>query len=174
MDDRELVALRCSAIVLRQEAVLLCRRTDAQSWVLPGGSPHPGEGSAACARREVLEETGITIDADRVAFVLEATNPAGTEHLIEIVFLGSDRQPAVVPRQLEPDLVPRFMPFAELAGIELLPPIAGYLRGLARRARAIGAVEATAPYLGNVWRSPQIVVSTGADVGADSGASGAS
>jgi 8-oxo-dGTP diphosphatase len=90
MTDRTLVELRCSAIVFREERLLLLRRCrdGAEDWVLPGGHPRPREGVAACVEREVLEETGIRIQAPRVAFVLETTDPAGDRRLIELVFLA--------------------------------------------------------------------------------------
>jgi ADP-ribose pyrophosphatase YjhB (NUDIX family) len=159
MNDREPVALRCSAVVLRKETVLLCRRPESDAWVLPGGSPRGGEGSAACARREVLEETGLAIDAERIAFVLEATSPDSSLHLIEIVFVGTDREPNTAPREIEPGLVPQFVPLSDLSARTLLPPIGGYLRGLARGStRGFGAMSGTAPYLGNVWRPARIDV----------------
>ena len=58
-DSDELVNVRCSALVFRGDSVLLCRRSeDEDTWVLPGGTPRLGEGTAAAAEREVLEETG--------------------------------------------------------------------------------------------------------------------
>ncbi len=71
------IDLRCSAIVVRQQAVLLIHRTydGAEDWVLPGGTPSAGESTAACARREVREETGLRVDPARVAFVLEVVGP---------------------------------------------------------------------------------------------------
>jgi 8-oxo-dGTP diphosphatase len=47
MDDREPVNLRCTAMVLRDNAILLCRRSEeGDTWVLPGGTPRRGEGTA--------------------------------------------------------------------------------------------------------------------------------
>ena len=71
MTDRTLVELRCSAIVFRDDRLLLLRRRrdGAEDWVLPGGHPRPREGAAACVECEVLEETGIRIQSPRVAFV---------------------------------------------------------------------------------------------------------
>jgi 8-oxo-dGTP diphosphatase len=65
MTDRTLVELRCSAIVFRDDRLLLLqrRRDGAEDWVLPGGHPRRREGAAACVEREVLEETGIGIQA---------------------------------------------------------------------------------------------------------------
>jgi 8-oxo-dGTP diphosphatase len=153
VEQREPVALRCSAVVFRKDSVLLCRRVgEVDRWVLPGGTPRPAEGSAACARREVLEETGIAVDTSRVAFVLEASNHDVGDHLIEIVFVGIDRHPQSAPERREPGLIPEFVPLDGIAELRLFPPIGGYLRGLHRSITPFGADRATGAYLGNVWR----------------------
>ncbi|HXN60920.1 MAG TPA: NUDIX domain-containing protein [Acidimicrobiales bacterium] len=60
MDDSGPIAVRASILFFRDERVLLCRRTDEEDvWVLPGGTPAAGEGTAAAARPEVAEETGL-------------------------------------------------------------------------------------------------------------------
>lgn len=147
VDDGEPVDLRCSVLFFRNDSVLLCRRTDHQDmWVLPGGTPQAGEGTAAAARREVQEETGLQVAAERVAFVLETSSWDRVHHRIEIVFLGSERDPRAVPAQLEAHLEPSFVPLADLDKVGLRPPIAGYIRGFAR------SRQATASYLGNLWR----------------------
>ena len=51
-------------IVLRQDAVLLIRRSrppSMGSWSLPGGAQELGETAIDAARRELLEETGLTV-----------------------------------------------------------------------------------------------------------------
>lgn len=148
-DDGHPVDLRCSVMVLRDEAVLLCRRTDVAEglWIMPGGTPRRGEGSAAAACRETAEETGIRVSAEGVAFVLDSTSWDRTRHQIEIVFLGEEVQPAEHPRTLEPHLEPAFVPLADLDHINLRPPLGGYIRGFAR------SRQATAGYLGNLWRA---------------------
>ncbi|HVA61726.1 MAG TPA: NUDIX hydrolase [Mycobacteriales bacterium] len=148
--DGSLVNLRCSVVVFRRDGVLLVER-DAEyggDWVLPGGNPRNGEGTAACARREAREETGLEVDPARVAFVLEASHRGSRLHTIEIVFFGKLADSSAEPSQQEPGLRPAFVPLADLTSLDLRPPLAGHLRALhARRGD-----EATAPYLGNVWR----------------------
>lgn len=126
MSDRALVELRCSAIVFRGEAVLLLgrRRDGTRDWVLPGGHPRPREGTATCAYREVLEETGLDVQVGRVAFVLETTDPAGDRRLIEIVFLATERDAYAEPKAREPGLWPQFVPVDDMPQLDLRPPIA--------------------------------------------------
>jgi ADP-ribose pyrophosphatase YjhB (NUDIX family) len=45
-------------------------------WSPPGGGLEPHESLAECARREVLEETGVAVTIGRVAFLREWVAPA--------------------------------------------------------------------------------------------------
>jgi 8-oxo-dGTP diphosphatase len=66
MSDREYPArpiVGIGAIVFKGESVLLVRRgkpPNIGSWTLPGGAQEVGETAEAAARRELLEETGVT------------------------------------------------------------------------------------------------------------------
>ena len=120
------VVLRCSTIVFRDDAVLLVGRPARGDWVLPGGQPRSHEGVRACARREVREETGLEVDPGRCAFVLDTIDPTGRDRIVEIVFLSP----------------------ARLGGLVLRPPLAGYVRSVHSNR------DRTAPYPGNLWRSP--------------------
>ena len=142
------VDVRCSVAAFRDGSVLLVHRgrDGADDWVLPGGTPRPGESMAACARRETLEETGLPVEPGRVAFVLETLAPGASRRAVDLVFLavlpaGGDPEPQ------EDGLEARFVPLAVLPGLILRPPIAGHLRSLHARGRA-----GTAAYLGNLWR----------------------
>ncbi|WP_338899836.1 NUDIX domain-containing protein [Streptomyces sp. TG1A-60] len=64
-----------TALVLDDEGrVLLNRRSDNGRWSLIGGIPDPGEQPAACAVREVFEETAVRCVAERVVLV-QALDP---------------------------------------------------------------------------------------------------
>ncbi|MEU2560925.1 NUDIX domain-containing protein [Streptomyces longispororuber] len=64
-----------TAIVFDDEGrVLLGRRADNGKWSVIGGIPEPGEQPAACAVREVHEETAVRCVAERVVLV-EALEP---------------------------------------------------------------------------------------------------
>lgn len=155
------LVLRCSAIVFRTRAVLLVQRTgdSAGTWVLPGGTPRESESMAACARREVLEETGVSVTPSRVAFVVEAVAPEQSSRTLDIVFLATGLALGAEPQIREPGLEPHFVPVDQLTDLELRPPVAGYLRGLLhQRGRRY------APYLGNLWRPPREQLASRADV----------
>jgi 8-oxo-dGTP diphosphatase len=156
---------RCSAVVLRRQSVLLVHRTQGgDDWVLPGGTPRAGESMAACARREVLEETGLHVDPSRVAFVLEVLGPGGGTRTVDIVFAAADAAPGTQPVQQEPGLVPAFVPVDEIGGLDLRPPLAGHLRGMARQRRPLYA-----PYLANMWRPARSGPPTGDGTSAAAG-----
>ncbi|WEH19990.1 NUDIX domain-containing protein [Streptomyces sp. VNUA24] len=64
-----------TALVFDDEGrVLLGRRSDTGRWALIGGIPDPGEQPAACAVREVYEETAVRCVAERVVLV-QALDP---------------------------------------------------------------------------------------------------
>ncbi|MGW5860631.1 NUDIX hydrolase [Streptomyces sp. NPDC055239] len=64
-----------TAIVFDDEGrVLLGRRSDNGKWSVIGGMPDPGEQPAACAVREVFEETAVHCVPERVVLV-EALEP---------------------------------------------------------------------------------------------------
>ena len=140
--------VRCSTIVFRGQELLLVHRAGngADDWVLPGGTPRPAESMAACARRETFEETGLTVQPTRVAFVLEALKPGSNRRTVDLAFLATGSS-GVEPEPGEPDLEARFVPLAVLSELRMRPPLAGYLRALS----ANGGWR-TAAYLGNLWR----------------------
>lgn len=140
------VDLRCSAIISRNNEVLLIQRhgNGYDDWVLPGGRPKPAETTAACASRETREETGLEFQPERCALILEVIDPARQERTVEIVFVGT----VIGDRELvgEPGTTPSWMPLAKIRELDLHPPIGGYLPGV------VNGTRNTAAYLGNLWR----------------------
>jgi 8-oxo-dGTP diphosphatase len=67
MSDREYPSrpfVGIGIVVIKDDRVLLCRRgkpPGVGSWTLPGGAQDLGETCEAAARRELLEETGLTV-----------------------------------------------------------------------------------------------------------------
>ena len=61
-----------------------------------------------------VEETGLQVAAERIAVVLEATSWDGEQNLIEIVFMGSERDRNAGPLQVEERLAaPAFVRVAQ-------------------------------------------------------------
>lgn len=58
-----------TAVVIRDQQVLLIKRADNHAWTPVTGIVEPGENPADCAVREVLEESGIDAVARRLAWV---------------------------------------------------------------------------------------------------------
>ena len=63
-----------TAVVRRDDEVLLVQRSDTGAWSPVTGIVDPGEQPGVAARREVLEETGVHVSVDRLAAV-EALPP---------------------------------------------------------------------------------------------------
>lgn len=149
-DQRILVELRASAVVMRGEEILLIRHTRGgrSYWVLPGGHPHSNEIASAALHGDVLEETGLRVEPGPVLFVWEGIAPNEQRRIAEIVFLAELQDRGREPRSESALEEPAFHPIEELASLALYPPVAGYLRGAHR-----DGFDRGAPYLGNLWRS---------------------
>jgi ADP-ribose pyrophosphatase YjhB (NUDIX family) len=73
------VRLRVCGICLKEDKLLLVRHQatvrNQAFWAPPGGGLEFGETTAACIRREVLEETGLQTEVSRFLFVNEFMEP---------------------------------------------------------------------------------------------------
>ena len=90
--------LGVSTLVRRDGAVLLVKRRRPPLegyWALPGGHVESGEKVAEAAAREVLEETGVTIDGLRQIALNEIitrdTDGSIASHHVLVVFRGDYR-----------------------------------------------------------------------------------
>ena len=91
-------------LVLRQGRVLLGRRRGshgAGSWAPPGGHLEFGETAAACARRELAEETGLVAGTMTPAPYTVDLFPAEGRHYVTLFVVAAGV--AGDPRVLEPD-----------------------------------------------------------------------
>ncbi len=142
--------VRCSLIAVRNHAVLLVHRMRGglDDRVLPGGTPREGESMTACARRELLEETGISANLSQVALVVESVPPGYGRRTLDIVFVATE---PVLGREhsREPGLEPHFVSPGQLAELDLHPSLAGRLNGILDP-----GPHGYAPYVGNCWRQP--------------------
>ncbi len=73
-----------STIVLRHDAVLMVERARAPSkglWSFPAGRAEPGEDAEANARRELFEETGLTVGP---MVEIGAFGPSGSDFRVTV------------------------------------------------------------------------------------------
>ncbi len=81
MDDRrypERPFIGVGAIVFEEDRVLLIRRgkdPEKGKWSIPGGAVHLGETLVRAVCREVEEETGLEVEAERLVEVFERIIP---------------------------------------------------------------------------------------------------
>ena len=82
--------IRAAAIVIEGDSVLLVRHqhdeiNGGQSWwVPPGGGVEGEESLTECAKRETLEETGLSVELGRMVYVREFVEPGF--HHCEVFF----------------------------------------------------------------------------------------
>jgi 8-oxo-dGTP pyrophosphatase MutT (NUDIX family) len=70
------------AVVRDGDRVLLAVRDELHGWELPGGAPEPGEPEGAALRRELREETGLEVLAER--FVGEYVRSGFRPHVARV------------------------------------------------------------------------------------------
>jgi len=79
-----------SIIIDKQDRILLVHHYEAGKynfWVPPGGSLEANESIYDCARRELLEETGLQADLDFPLYIQEFWEP--DYHFVKIFILGN-------------------------------------------------------------------------------------
>lgn len=88
------VRVLASMAVLKDGRVLVIREEETpfhKTWVLPQGSPHPGERLEEAAAREVTEETGLFVRPRRLLGVYEEFEPRvglPPTHWVIVCFVG--------------------------------------------------------------------------------------
>lgn len=97
------------------------RRRGGSHWSLPKGSCEEGEALVATLRREVLEETGLTVNPVEMAFVTEWQATGRNEWYLQFYFWAQvvSGQAAVQPededvvavRWVTPEELPQFMAY---------------------------------------------------------------
>lgn len=139
---------RVSVILIneKQEILLVQHRKGTRYyWVLPGGRIEYGEDFAACAVRELKEETNLDIKFGKVVFLSEAIAPDKSRHIINIYatgeILGGELRVGDEPMLADVG----FRPIMELDKITLYPPVAHEI------IKAYKEDFSNLKYLGNLW-----------------------
>jgi len=77
-------------------------REHGQSWSLPGGRVEPGEGFAAAALRETLEETGVPVVLEGILRVEHTVLPHGVAR-VRVIFAARPADDAPPKREADDD-----------------------------------------------------------------------
>lgn len=139
---------RVSVILINdKEEILLVQHKKGSRyyWVLPGGRIEYGEDFAACAVRELKEETNLDIKFKGVVFLSEAIAPDKSRHIINIYATGEilGGELRVGSEAMLADVA--FKPIMDLENITLYPPVASEI------IQAYKEGFSTLKYLGNLW-----------------------
>jgi ADP-ribose pyrophosphatase YjhB (NUDIX family) len=121
------IRLSVRAVILRDEGLLLVNawpgpQTDL--WCAPGGGAEPGMSLPDNLRREVFEETGLTIDVGAPCLVNEFHDPATGFHQVEVFFRASIVAGDLSDGWTDPEGIVtrrRFFTRPELAGLRIKP-----------------------------------------------------
>lgn len=95
--DKNWFRYRTAALIVEEGEVLFIKSTSFDYLYTVGGGVHMGESSEECVKREVLEETGVSYEIDRLAVVVENffTGEGSFEgkdcHVIEFYYLMKSR-----------------------------------------------------------------------------------
>jgi len=79
-------SLRAAALIFKQNKLLVAKSVDYPCYYTVGGAVELNESSKEAVIREVFEETGFTMEIDRLAFVQERFLPVEGKKLHEVVF----------------------------------------------------------------------------------------
>ena len=123
--------IRVGALAVRDGRVLLVKHVEGgrQYWLPPGGGLEAHESVFDCARREVMEETGLKFDPQHIAYVRQVVDPRRDRNHVELFVIGKlgRGEPKLVEGGPEsaagyPVVADvRFMSQGELAGLTVWP-----------------------------------------------------
>ena len=135
MDLRQIVGhrtlIQCAASIIcvdQQGRILLGKRTDNHKWGYSGGAIEIDETVEDCARRELLEEMGITAGELELFYINSGpeahyTYPNGDEvSNVEIIYICRDYSGEIRPQEEEIEEI-RYFSIDELDLDQISPPI---------------------------------------------------
>ena len=112
MSQDKKVGVGFGVMILKDNKVLLGKRhkdadkADSElrgegTWTMPGGKINFGEAFEEAAAREVMEETGIKINQDKLKFISVTNDRVTDAHFVTIGFLCKEFEGE--PKVMEPD-----------------------------------------------------------------------
>lgn len=127
MSSKRLPRLAVRALILDGDRLLLVNaypggRSDL--WCAPGGGVEAGASLPENLAREVMEETGLTIEVGAPALVNEFHDPKTGFHQVDLFFRCKVTAGRIDPAWVDPEAVVterRFFSRAEMAGIRFKP-----------------------------------------------------
>ena len=119
--EKKYVKAGFGVLIMKDNKILLGKRHDDPekassdlhgegTWTMPGGKMDFGETFEFGAAREVLEETGLVINKEKLQVVSVTNDVAGDAHYITIGFLAPEVEGE--PQVLEPDEITEWKWFA--------------------------------------------------------------
>jgi len=84
---KDFVGVSCFGLVVnRKGEILLAKKKTRNYWSLPGGKLELMEQTKKCAEREVLEETGVKIKAEKLLCFEERIDKKNKEHWLAFYY----------------------------------------------------------------------------------------
>jgi 8-oxo-dGTP diphosphatase len=142
--------LRVAAWVREGDSLLLVRHRKAAEtyWLLPGGGVRHGEALDEALRREMYEETRLSVSVGPLVLLNDSIDPKGTRHMVQAVFACEVNSGAPsVGEDPRVDEV-RYVPAAELAELPIRPDLRTELLSGLTNGFGNGSV-----YVGRRWLS---------------------
>ena len=120
------VRLAARAIILHDDKLLLVNAFKGRDdlWCAPGGGAEPHQSLPENLAREVLEETGLTVDVGAPCLVNEFHDPNGTFHQVEMFFRCTLMAGTLDPAWQDPEKIVtqrRWVSRNELAALTVRP-----------------------------------------------------